>query len=1060
MQFSCNFRGTVSDKHNDDSNQGCSQYWLQCQKQAKFEEINKEKDKDKEKVNANAKTTDCSILFEATKLEALNKFSDSPDKCSTQHRTFVGQRNAQAYVALCLRQASSTQMFNDCGFALTQAYYGNASECRNNRTKLKIVRHKLVAPKLAIAAIFIFASLFCCIDFSIALEIPKQIANHYIKSNLTTNKWHNISSNASNKSGTHVVSIGEYIDSEKNNRTLETNSLRQGEKPDDPHADVLTIEPANALQKQQSKNHDDLLNSESRTRNMWQSIDKSNDNSGDTSDASQSENDLHEDVDRPDSYDQAQDSITSERKAVKELSRLISKGLTGVSDALVADKSDSLRKRQKERKEKRSEQVKLYTELLTDALNNHVERGDSKKKTKKKFKSNNQNPKHRNHPNAHKSYTDAFGNEETLREELGVDSEYLFNKLQSLTSLADATSNSADSGEETDPHVSNQDSADDDQSPQTKEDGGESSSSDEVYDDNSTKNNAEQGSSTQDDSSVKKSQGKIVKHLKKIKKQFLQRRKQLDQIKNIFNVELSLNNKDGTLVGKTTNNNEKKGKKDKVNYPNSEQDSDYTVLDDYVQTGNKRHRSGNSQSSSKPNSVSKAIKSKSMRDLIGYLKENPEILSSIMSELYAESENMAPSRKATFSVVDQPSSSRQLNVIDLLDNNDRSTSRSKPMKRSHANMYHYSLEPSFQTDILTRRKSVTEYVFPQTKSQGLNKVELLKALKERQLINLGKLEMAIASKQVESTKFDQTTGDLLDSRYRLGLDREASSVAESNVNSSLPVELSSTSQFEHKKIVQPSANVFYHDTNLSGLSKTSTPIHKSIKLVDEPDHRHAHINNLTLSNDESSRKTNRDSQQKLVFDDNSSKRVMKTLNYSRPEHSGYDQYQGSLNRFKDWKDVGKNVENPQSRYQRQDTIDSYPDQMTNNFGSRSIEQSNNLNNRIAGIDFLYEESNKNDLSDGRGTANIGLDPSNAGAPHLSYIQNPTNDNYQSKHHTFEGRNLENKNIDEDEVAESQEDNEVSASSDEDSIDHDTSKKKISDYFRSYKNYSRPQTVSP
>lgn len=238
-------------------------------------------------------------------------------------------------------------------------------------------------------------------------------------------------------------------------------------------------------------------------------------------------------------------SNLSEMKVVKELTKFLSKGMSGATDQVKMETLENLKKRQRDRKMIKDNRAKLFEDLLTTAINNHPEK--VKKSKRQNHKDSGSNLK--------SSATFSSGSSahhlpinSDVDPELATDAETVLQHLQGLATAIDgpispnqlASSASLDS-----PASLNEGDSSDGLSSQTENDTSEQ--------DVDEKQSNKKPQST--------SERPIVRQFKKIKNQLSQRRKQLDQIKKLFNIELALNPKDGSLMGKQVSSSTSSGRK-------------------------------------------------------------------------------------------------------------------------------------------------------------------------------------------------------------------------------------------------------------------------------------------------------------------------------------------------------------------------------------------------------------------------------------------------------------------------------------------------------------------
>lgn len=419
------------------------------------------------------------------------------------------------------------------------------------------------------------------------------------------------------------------------------------------------------------------------------------------------------------SYDGASSNL-NHQKVVKELTKVISKGMSGATDQMKLETLENWRRKQRERKLMKDNRAKLFEDLLMAAIASHPETG-KKKGIKKRTKE----------PSSSKTTaTNSLGlmGSDNIDPELSVDAESVLQHLQGLATVVDSPTPIVGSVSDA------QQQGDEIESADGEADQGEVNSQ-------SVKSSP---SSTAD--------RPIMKRFKRIKQQFSQRRKQLEHIKKLFNVELALNPKDGSLMGKSANH--RKGSKDQ----NALDVGDYTIIDD--NTGVSKRKSTKDQSA--------------MRDLMLYLKNNPEILVSVIAELSGDADTSRSSRYPL--IYDEESSS----FPELIDNpkinspkrksgrykgaaldEESSWDRSKQHARGHEGGHDNEPYSRGSVTRMSRLKDPTNddfYTPPQRHLETYDghtksaEALLLESLRERQLLNLAKLDKVMAERLQASNR--------------------------------------------------------------------------------------------------------------------------------------------------------------------------------------------------------------------------------------------------------------------------------------------------------------------
>lgn len=453
-----------------------------------------------------------------------------------------------------------------------------------------------------------------------------------------------------------------------------------------------------------------------------------------------------------DSVDGASSNL-NEQKVVKELTKILSKGMSGATDQVKLDTLEQWKRRQRERKVVKDSRAKLFEDLLTAAINTHPEK--VKKKTKKR--NNKQEKDEQSNKQNFGSISPILSGYPNLDPELSADAETVIQHLQGLASVVDGSTPPFLSGNKLE--TSGDSSS-----------GGDESSSSDNYSSSDATNTNDNDSPSEEKTSKKivssSSDRPIVKQFKQIKNKISQRRKQLDQIKKIFNVDLSLN-KDGSLQGKT-------GSKKKET-ASSEVNEEYS---------NSEEGEASSSSTSKVKKKSSKKDKDKMQDLMNYLKENPEILASVMDELTANTE-YSPTKLNPMSENDPlfqnspqlddnqlnyPSMSRKVYSTrqhpDYDTNNNNWDRAYRKPNRISSDIPSHDLANTLRRQRL--RNNIAEN-FPQNDDNVLNmnannrliplnekpfsaEALLLESLRERQLMNLARLDRVLAERYQASNR--------------------------------------------------------------------------------------------------------------------------------------------------------------------------------------------------------------------------------------------------------------------------------------------------------------------
>lgn len=459
-----------------------------------------------------------------------------------------------------------------------------------------------------------------------------------------------------------------------------------------------------------------------------------------------------------DSYSDQASTNLREQRVVKELTKILSKGMSGATDQVRLDALENWKKKQKERKAIKDTRSKLFEDLLTAAINSHPEK--AKRKSGGKKQHNNKDD-----GGSFKTSTGLLNNQE-VDPEMAVDAESILQQLQGVASVMEHQPQASD--------VSNGGELG----------GGETSSA------SNEDTSSEESTETSDDKPEKAAGGSkkatqdrpIVRQFKKIKAQISQRRKQLDQIKKIFNVELALNPKDGTLIGKPTSASSKKEHK-KGESEHVQEFGDFTVIDDSTSSTS---NSNMEPSSRRKKSSGGSEKSSKMKNLKAYLRDNPEILASVMAELTTDTDPRYPASSSLLAPSNSDDTSSYLSSAQL--NNEygdfnmgglssRKSSSHVNLLRQHdgfdglawdkrrrssrmAEAQNYDSPPPISRLLASSKGARTRNLLdidsvplaPITMKPKSAEAALLESLRERQLVNLARLEKALAESQEASNR--------------------------------------------------------------------------------------------------------------------------------------------------------------------------------------------------------------------------------------------------------------------------------------------------------------------
>lgn len=460
-----------------------------------------------------------------------------------------------------------------------------------------------------------------------------------------------------------------------------------------------------------------------------------------------------------DGFSDGASSNLIEKKVVKELTKILSRGMSGATDQIRLETLETLKRRQKERKIAKDTRAKAFEEILNTAINSHPDR------VKKNSKSKNSGSGMKY--SASSSAGNAGGSlsipglsdNPSVDSELSTDAETVLQHLQGLSSALDSQAPAfVANGGQTESEAS-------DDSAQAHDNSNSSSAYSDDSSDSSDSGGAEEEKQAKK-APASSSDRPLVRQFKKIKNQISQRRKQLDQIKKLFNVELSINPKDGSLMGKPA------GGKKKTNSAEEASSSD-----DVEFASSKRDKTA-----SKNNYK--------VRDLMNYLRENPDILASIMSELTVDSDQ---TNKASFALSSReegpyqaPSSLSEAADSSIPNLSSRKTITTTPHQRHHTSVEisgpdaqywlnerarHQSRASDSAADLsvpeanglaskISTRRAISR-MQPQSYSVGGNSKSaealLLASLRERQLLNLARLDMVLAERASQTSSNRSST---------------------------------------------------------------------------------------------------------------------------------------------------------------------------------------------------------------------------------------------------------------------------------------------------------------
>lgn len=435
-------------------------------------------------------------------------------------------------------------------------------------------------------------------------------------------------------------------------------------------------------------------------------------------------------------------SNLSEQKVFKEMTKILSKGMSSAADQVGLDTLENLKRRQKKRKAIKETRAKLFEDLLNAAIVSHPEKVKKKTSRKRSGSKNDSSSKQNPYSYSTGSSSDAAGIDPDAAFETGS----VLNYLQGLADLVEGQPSLGSGGL----NSGNDEPAQDEAASGYSEEEHEPSGSHHI--DGSTLTSPD----TPDEPKKSKktievsSDRPLVKQFKKFRKQISQRRKQLDQIKKLFNVDLALNPKDGTLMGKPS-----VSKKHKDNSGSTFDD------DEALPSSNSRKRSGNSAK---------------MRELMLYLKKNPEILASVMSELTVDADPTSQRSSSSLQTGNDDSSYhlQSLNLANTDSNSGSSRLYDGADSPDHIDRVEPVIHKSKKFTRLPQSFDSSQFIADSRRQARTSSVEsiegslakplaslnrgksaetlLLASLRERQLMNLARLESALAERQAASDR--------------------------------------------------------------------------------------------------------------------------------------------------------------------------------------------------------------------------------------------------------------------------------------------------------------------
>lgn len=462
--------------------------------------------------------------------------------------------------------------------------------------------------------------------------------------------------------------------------------------------------------------------------------------------------------------DEQSSSNLVEQRAIRELKKILSKpSLSSTADKVKLEALERLRLRQRSRKHAKDSRAKVLEDLLTTAIESHLDQTakPASKRTRKQ-KGDGETSKQSISSSLLQSNPD-------LDPEIVGDAEIVMQHLQGLASGVMGKAGLSSSSDSSLP-VWMLDSPSGNGIGTSRDYSGDNNSDDVT----TSEQDVEQDSKTSKETNQPKSRPVISgselpfsKQFKKLKQQISHRRKQLDHIKKMFNVELALSSKDGTLIGKQVSGSSATGGKHRRKHkqqsdeqqsdePSSINQDDYTVIDDSTLnpgTSSKFRRNFDKQNK--------------MRELKRYLMDNPEILASVMSELTSDAD-AGSSKRQNLRFVDNSADSDilegrrggSLGRHQLRSPADDPLSsigwEEKPYKNMKARIHRST--SSFGSSSATRPRSFDNgaglsaslsLLAPRSKSA---ETILVESLRDRQLMNLARLENFIAERQQQSSR--------------------------------------------------------------------------------------------------------------------------------------------------------------------------------------------------------------------------------------------------------------------------------------------------------------------
>lgn len=683
-------------------------------------------------------------------------------------------------------------------------------------------------------------------------------------------------------------------------------------------------------------------------------------------------------------------NLMEQRAMTKELQKILSNGVSSALDPVKLETLEHWRERQRERKALKEKRSKLIEDILSTAIETNVDNVNNQSKHGVKNTNNkNQSQSSKQKPHVRRSRQKS-GSKKPIASMAGAaasadldsdmlgDTEVVLQHLQGLAQAIDNHSPNSDSSS------FNGDSYDSD-SPATSSsnnshDSTDNNNADSGDEDTNNNDAGARGKSPINSADESSSNGPIMRHFKKIKQSISQRRKQLDQIKKMFNIELALNSKDGSLVGKPTssktnsnkqtnsNGNHKHGSKS-VSTSSSTQsiedpDESFSLVADADGNANLLNNNEFPSSQAIPEYNRRRRKSSSpqsnakMRDLKQYLVENPDILASIMAELTV---NADPTDKTPAMTKTSSSSSSSLpyrissssfgglnvNNFDDSDTESRSDQTSPPQLRHLNNNYfnnnndYRSSGQKINTNRFVNNNNINNDIIDEDDFRDHDRLDRSQAIsansRERARLSSRNSINIISPPQKSSIKNPSFAETLLIESLR---DRQLKNLARLESMLQSPDRQQATSNRSHVHVAPSSGNQHSHGEDDSPASSTTYRSRRS-------DRSSMMANNVMIgSNKVRSLPSTSALQHHFLMVDNPESKSNPSNYETDSNHqiiqSNDAQRQNpqtnTLNRFKDWRDVSHS-ELPLSSSQN---IAAQHKNLENSMASNATEDTNNL----------------------------------------------------------------------------------------------------------------------